>query len=48
VSLTVYKGFTVSPAMLTGIFLRYAKKRSFLNFDDFVACLASLKLAVGM
>ena len=42
------KGFNVSPAMLNGIFLRFAKRRSFLNFDDFVSCLANLKLAVGM
>jgi len=42
------KGFTVSPAMLNGLFLRFAKKRSFLNFDDFVSCVANLKLAVGM
>ena len=33
--------------MLNSIFNRFAKKHKFLNFDDFVYCMASLKLAVS-
>ena len=41
-------GYTVSPAMLNAIFIRFSKKRKFFNFDDFVFCLASLNLATSM
>ena len=40
-------GYTISTNMLNSIFNRFAKKHKFLNFDDFVYCMASLKLAVS-
>ena len=43
----VITGYTISPTMLNSIFIRFAKKRKFLNFDDFVFCMASVNLAVS-
>ena len=44
----VLAGYTISPAMVNSVFIRFAKKRKFLNFDDFVFCMASLNLATSM
>ena len=40
-------GYDLSPQALSILFNRFAKKRKYMNFDDFAACLSRVKMMTG-